>query len=275
MSTQEVEIEETGEEAAEVGQEAPKADPKLEARAKRMGWVPQEDYRGPKDNWRSAGEFIAHGEAELPILKERNRKLDDQVAKLEKKLGDLDGTIKEFAEHHSKVEQRAHARAVKELKTEQRKAVEEGDTATFDKLGQEIDDLSKEVQKPAEKKESPDDDPAFKGWTGDNSWYNDDIDLTVYADQAAPVIARKTGLTGRPFYDAVTEAVKAKFPNNFTNTRREKPSAVEGAGDMAEPKKGGEKTFNDLPPEAKAACKRFVAQGLVTKEQYLNDYEWE
>jgi len=261
-------------------QEKPKSDPKLEARARRMGWVPKEEYRGPEDNWRSAEEFIEVGENELPVLKERLRKSDSQVVDLTRKIGDLEATMKEFAEHHSKVEQRAQARAVKELKAEQRKAVEEGDTATFDKIDREIDDLSKEISggpqgKTKKKDPSPDDDPAYQAWIRDNDWYNDDIDLTVYAEQVAPVIARKTGLEGRAFYDEVAKAVKAKYPDKFTNTRRAKPSTVEGAGDIADERKSGKKTYSDLPPEAKAACDRFVKQGLVTKEQYIKDYEWE
>jgi len=30
-----------------------------------------------------------------------------------------------------------------------------------------------------------------------------------------------------------------------------------------------------LPQEAKAACDRFVKQGLLTVEEYLKEYEWE
>ncbi len=284
MSVQEVEelVEEK-----ETGEEVEKAEPEkpsqeqidLEARAKRMGWVPKEDYHGPEENWRSAEEFIAVGENIQSVLKDRLRKSDDQVVALTKEIGDLKGTMKEFAEHHSKVEKRAYERALKELKDQQRKAVEEGDTAAYDRAAREIEDLSKDAETPKvpEHKPGPEEDPAFKSWSAENSWYDNDMVLAGFADNtAAPFIARtRPDLRGRAFFDAVTEAVKERFPDKFTNTRRAKPSAVEGAGEVAEPKKTGKKTYADLPPEARAACDRFVAQGLVTKDQYVKDYEWE
>ena len=199
MSVQEAEelVEETAVEEAEVEeekQEAPEADPKLEDRAKRMGWVPKDKYRGPEDNWRSAEEFIAHGEAELPILRERNRKLDETVVGLTTKLDDLEATMKAFAEFSSKAEQRAQERALKQLRDEQRKAVEEGDTAAYDRIDKEIDTLAKDVAeapKGPEKKPRPEEDPTFKSWSGENSWYDTDMVLAGFADNtAAPFIAR-------------------------------------------------------------------------------------
>ena len=43
------------------------------ARARRMGWIPKDEYGGKPDNWRSAKDFIERGENEMPILRERLR----------------------------------------------------------------------------------------------------------------------------------------------------------------------------------------------------------
>jgi len=37
----------------------------------------------------------------------------------------------------------------------------------------------------------------------------------------------------------------------------------------------GKKSYGNLPPEAKAACDKFVKQGLMTKEAYVAEYDWE
>ena len=70
----------------------------------------------------------------------------------------------------------------------------------------------------------------------------------------------------------VTEEVRRRFPEKFGNPRREKPNRVEGGGTPSG--RSGKKGYADLPPEAKAACDRFVKQGLMTKEEYVKDFDW-
>ncbi len=50
----------------------------LETEARRQGWRPQEEYRGPAGQWRSAEDFLKRGQDILPmvrkdLLKERER----------------------------------------------------------------------------------------------------------------------------------------------------------------------------------------------------------
>ena len=66
----------------------------------------------------------------------------------------------------------------------------------------------------------------------------------------------------------------AHKPDKFKNPRRQQAAAVEGAGGSTY-RSGGVKGYADLPPEAKAACDKFVNQKLITQKQYLAEYEWE
>jgi hypothetical protein len=66
--------------------------------------------------------------------------------------------------------------------------------------------------------------------------------------------------------------VKAKFPDKFENPRR-KAAMHEGGGARGESKRG--KSYANLPADAKATCDRFVKKGLMTKEAYVDAYEWE
>ena len=72
-----------------------------EAKARRQGWRPQDEYRGPADKWVDADAFLKRSDEELPVMRERLRKQDRDLA-------DLKITVTKFAEHHAKVEKIAY-----------------------------------------------------------------------------------------------------------------------------------------------------------------------
>lgn len=246
--------------------------PEAEDRARRMGWAPQDEWRGKEEDWKNAEAFIKAGEENAGWLRERNRKLDHALAQTTAKLNQMTESFETVKEHYTKVEQRAHDRAVKELKAQQKAAVAEGDEAAFERIDGEIEDLRKEAT-PAKKREATaDEDPDFIAWHTDNDWYNEDVEMTVYANQANTVIARKR-LVGRAHYDAITAEVKKRFPDHFENPKRKQAAAVEAGGEGAQ--RGGKQGYQNLPSDAKAVCDRLVADGVLTQKQYCEDYEWE
>jgi len=285
---QETAGEKIGEGTGETGETGEKGD--AEARARRMGWVPESEWQGdpPKAGFASAEAFIERGESELPILRERNRKLDKELAETSQRIAELGTTLAEFKEHSAKVDERAVKRAKEELKAAQRKAVEDGDTDAFDTAAKGIEDLDKDAPKPEDRSvkaqaKSPDDDPVFKKWAGQNPWYGDDVVRTVFANSAAPIIAEK-GYTGTAFYAEIEREVRAEYPERFENPNRKRASNVEGGGrSTPRPKKNG-RDYGNLPAEAKAQCDKFVktmvkgANGkmepLLTREQFVEDYDW-
>lgn len=239
-----------------------------EARARSLGWVPKEEFRGDPDTWRSAEEFIKHGEETLPILREN-------IKKLHTKLDEQGRVIKNFAEHHKKTEERAYNQALKKLQEERRDAVDKGDTARFEEIDGEIKELEEtKASDPAgDKGDKKAGQPGFAEWKNDNSWYDDDIEMSMYADQVGSYFAsHNPDLPPGEIFSIVTKEVKAKFPHRFKNPRRGNPSTVE-TGSPAPGEGGGKgRSYADLPPEAKATCNDFVKQGLLTKEQYVKDY---
>lgn len=246
--------------------------PETEARAAEMGWAPKDQWKGDPDKWIDAETFIERGEKTNGILRERNDKLYGEIQELKSQ---LQSSVREFGEATRKAEERAYNKALKDLKQQKAQAVEEGDTQAFTQLEQEEESLRSEYAQTHTKPQqaaSPDEDPAFKAWHADNSWYNSDVRATAYANQIAPIIAQRHGgnLT-RAFYDEVAAEVKKEFPDRFRNTARDKPSPVEGARQTGGRSKKG-RGYSDLPPEAKSACDKFVKQKLMTKEQYVKDY---
>ena len=248
-------VEEKEEEVVEIDEK----ESEIEAEARRMGWVPEEDFRGNKDFWKSAEEYVEAGKTELPILRERYKELDKKYASLEATIKDLPGKM-------AKMEKQAFERATKELKEKQRLAVEEGDVEAFDAADKQLETLQKEVSEV----EKPEIEPITNKWITQNPWYNTDEDLAAYSQ----------GLHGRTWngkpetleanLKMVAEKTKQMFPHKFENPNREKAAAVEGNGSKVKTKKGF--TYDDLPPEAKQICDEFVRDKVLTKDKYVKEY---
>lgn len=242
-----------------------------EERARRMGWVPQEDFRGDPEKWVDAEQFVERAHTELPIMRENLKRMERKLAQQEKVLAD-------FREFASKSEERAFQRALEQIKTEQRQAVEDGDVARFDAAQKRFEALSKEIPAaPA----APIDSAVqaeFAEWHSKNEWYTRDPEMTVFADAAGDYLAKiKPHLKGTPkFLEEVEKRVRREFPDRFENAKRREPGAVHGAGDESDgaPARRG-KTYADLPADAKAMCDRFVKTiPGYTREDYVRDYNW-
>jgi hypothetical protein len=101
-----------------------------------------------------------------------------------------------------------------------------------------------------------------------------------YADSQASILAKsKGGFLDRADLDAVAEKVREEFGEAFPDAfgadpaPRQKRPAVDGGGTRRGPMGG--KSYNDLPPEAKAACDKWVKQGLIkSNEDYVKNYAW-
>jgi hypothetical protein len=240
-----------------------------------MGWTPKDEFKGDPSKWRDAAEFIERGEREMPLLRAQNKRLEREVAELKQ-------TTREFAEHLSKTEQRAYERAVASLKQQRKEALAAGDGDAFDKADEQLEQLRQEAaQKAAQRAgKSGDDngpDPVYTEWESRNPWLKD-TELQEYAEFAAQKL-RASGerATGAEFLDLVAQKVKAQFPAKFTNPRRETAQAVEGA---APARRGGGKTYADMPAEARAACDRMAKNGFggdaeaakKFRDQYVKQY---
>lgn len=258
--------------------------PDLEARARRLGWKPQEEYKGRRD-WVPAEQFIETAENELPVLRENLRKLDEKYVKdvnsLKGELGEIKQVLTDYREFASRGEQRAYERARKDLEDKRDTAVAHADTETFKQTQKELEELDKqarEVTKPKAEVEKPAvavPDPAITSWIAENDWFSRDRELHAFAkSQDAYLIEAKPGLSVAERLEMVKERTKREFPDKFGNPRREQAAAVAEPGSQPSRKKGG-KTYDDLPAEAKAACDKFVKSiPGFKKEDYVRDYDW-
>lgn len=265
----ETEAEETEAEEVEEQeeQEQQQAGPSVEALASELGWAPEDQWRGNPDEWVDAATFIRQGR---DILKKTLSRQDTELSEVKKTLG-------EFKEYHQGVEERAYKRAKADLERQRREAVAEGDVEEVDRIQSELDSLPEpsKTEEPdkGNGQANPDNDPNFIAFRSQNPWYGKDYFLTAKANEIAPVVGN-AGFQGQAFYDEIARAVRSEFPDKFRNPARARKSSVEGSSGTSR-KKGGERGYEDLPPDAKAACDRFVNQGLLTRDEYVKDYDWD
>jgi hypothetical protein len=261
---------------------APGLDPEIEAEAIREGWQPKDKFRGRESDWVDAETFMKQAHAVRPILKRNNERLTRELNEARKELNELKLTTSEFATEFAKMRENAYKRAIGDLKAQRREALKEDNLELVDDLEERIDSLKDEQAKKAGPAPAPAPKPAaepdlteFREWQKENPWYDEEKEPDLF-DAAEAVALRlrrnRKDLTGRPFMDEVVKQVRAKFPDKFENPRR-KSAPHEGGGNRGEGKRG--KTYSDLPPEAKATCDRWVKNGLMTKEAYVDAYEWE
>jgi hypothetical protein len=270
----------------QVQTEQPESGEDFESQATKQGWLPKEDWDGPEDKWVDAKTFVERGESILPILRKNYRELQKELRRLESKLGESAEANKKFGKYHQDLVDRLkkqHEVEVKTLKSEMRQAVMDGDTDKYDQLEAKMEVLQENQPSPEPTPDKtsagmPDIAQIQQQWLSDgNDWFLKDPELYMYAFNTGEFLARtQPNLTGRAQLDEVTRLTKERFPEKFGNRRRQEPGAVAGGEIYADGgSRRGKKSYDNLPADAKAACDMYVSQGILTKEQFVKDFEWE
>jgi hypothetical protein len=273
-----------------------------ETRARRMGWIPEAEWddsgmdRRPR-KFLSADEYVEKVETDLPILRERNRFLDQTVSKLETKLTEATSTIKStndrvgelgelvesLHEQNIEVGRRAYEQAKRDLESAKRRAVAEADEETYDAAERRLKEIEqyKPVEKPPKQEKKPDPQPAQDAvppeavaWVNKNQdiWNDRAMNATATAYHADNLAK---GMTMTESLEKLRDQVRTEFPHKFANERRNDPPAVSST---SPPKRGGSKeTFESIPADAKQTYERlrkfYEAKGKkYTPEQYAKSY---
>jgi hypothetical protein len=284
---------EVEEEVVEPAPEPVNEDAQFEDEARSMGWVPKGEFRGPEDKWRSAKEFVEHGQNFLPIAnsllkKERAKtsRLEGEMERLKVSFGRLE-KMSELAVKKTEERIRAEYDARKEA------AVERGDMDAYraaDKAEKvALADLDAKKEQADEKKgpELPVGvKEAVESWIDDNQWFKNDAELNAVANAIHEKLLRdKPGLSIEENLAAVRERVAEKYPEKFSLDDKPKArvSRVEGGSRTSG---GGGSAYSKLPSDAKQACngsamgwKLYLKPGedaekheLVAKERWAKVY---
>lgn len=216
----------------------------FEAEASKMGWVPQEKFRGDPQRWVDAKTFVARGEEVLPIVK----------AQLRETRAELD-EVKKAAVEWQKLNEAATERQVGEWKAKyeeairtKKEAIAEGDGDKF--TAAEATQRELEATRPQPKTEAKQVDPEFKSWLDENPWYATDRTKRLKADLIGADLLQD-GLRGRALYDAVATRMQDE-ERASTGTQR---TGAQRGGRTAAATKGG-RTYQNLKPEFREQCDR-------------------
>lgn len=241
-----------------------------EEKARRMGWKPQDEYKGDPGRWTDAETFVKVGEERIPVMKENYRRLEEGYKNLEQKVK----AQEDYQKHMAKVQ---YERAIKDLKEQKKTAVEDADTEKYEQLEKQEEQIQKEYSPKQTENKTPDIPPEVSSWMQKNTWYQNPSLAAKAAEIESKILQEEAfKVSDDPFYrpislsdrlEEVAKRVKAEFGRK--EPQRKLP-AVEGA--RGESTHKAAKTYNDLPPEAKEACNAYVKKGILSRDEYVKDY---
>lgn len=272
-------------------QQPAQLDPQVEKEARLFGWVPKEEFRGSETDWVDAEVFVKRGKEINPILRKNNELLMKKLDEKAKEIDSIKASVEEFKQFQKESFERKAAEyevQIAQLKTKKREAIAAGDGDLVVDIDDQIDSL-KEAQKEAkeESKKKPveppkteaqasvPDDPDLQSWLGRNQWFGQDQEMTDMANGLGTSVRKQfPHLTGRAFLDKLDEKIVEYFPHKALGNKA-KGSAVDSTGNVRGGTSSGKKSYDNLPPDAKQACDRFIKNGWIkSKQEYVDSYDW-
>lgn len=255
----------------------------IEKEARLLGWVPQTEFRDG-DHFVDAEAFVKRGKEINPILRKNNETLLKKLEAANLEIAEVKRVAKEFEAFQKENATRKVAdleRQLTELKEQKKAAITGGDGEAVVALDEAIDAVKQEqldAKKPKEEPKKVDApvvlDPILVSWMDENKWFTEDKKLTAIADAIGVNINKEyPNLKGKAFLDKLDEELEEVLPERLKKKSRNNP--VEGGTTNPTRTRGGSKqSYENLPDDAKAACNKFVKSGLMTKEQYVSEYDW-
>lgn len=254
----------------------------VEKEARTLGWVPKEEFRDG-DHWVDAETFVKRGKEINPILRKNNETLLKKLEQAQQEVAEVKKVAKEFEKFQKEAAERKVnelTKELQELREKKKVAVSSGDGEAVVALDEQIDAV-KEQQVEAKKipETKPETkpvvlDPLVVSWMEENTWFTSDMKYTRMADALGQSINEEyPNLRGKDFFEKLDEELEKILPSKYKKGQRTSP--VEGGSGSNRPTGSRNKqTYDNLPADAKAACDRYVKQGLMTKEAYVADYDW-
>lgn len=206
-------------------------DMSVEARARRMGWYPQDEFHGRPDDWIDAEKFIERAEREHPILRENLKRLDhraakaeltakqlnDQLASVNAKVEEMSEALDSMRELNSKAEQRGFERAMAKIKRDAAAAAADGDAVGVSEALEQAEKLFEARQKAEAPKPKDQQNPQKAAGTvraGGTQQQGQQPDPVAVAWASAP--EREWYRTSAPMYqfaNAIFEDLTERKPN--------------------------------------------------------------
>lgn len=257
------------------------------------GWRTKELYNnknrdGSERPFIDYKEFLANSRKIAPIRNERLRELADKNYTLEQEIREMKENMRALLELNKNRESRDLENTQTYLNKEIQKAKEDLDFDRYEQLLEQKQKYNNFVPKQTSNYTesvaqvppslTPQDQMALNGWQQNNGWFNENVEMRNMAiayDNSLLANPQTAHLPLNQRLEMVSAKMKTIYPDKFK--RRSSIQMVEG-NDLSG--MGGssfrQKTYNDLPADAKLACKYAeenpIPQLRMTREQYVKDY---
>lgn len=258
----------------------------VEVAAREMGWRPKEEFRGDTEKWVDAETFVSRGENFIPILRKdretlraKTAELEGQVRETNRLLAASQEAIVELKKFHDESTAKQVEKAKRDLVRQLKEAREAGNTEQEVAIQDELAEI-REAQKapttpasapaaPAAPATSAPPNEHFKAWESDNPWFKDNPRKRGLALGIAQEIRDSPAtkhLTGKAFFEKLDEELERETGSRSTS-KVDGGRPTGGAGGSGN---GSDRSYADLPAEAKAACdqqaRRLVGPGRAFKD---------
>lgn len=235
-----------------------------EEQAALQGWKPESEWTGPKEAWKSAQQFLDDGEHIVSRVRGKlEKQLEESQKQFEERLARIEKTSRAALEAQKAQADKQRDELLAQLNAQKKAAIEDNDLAKLEDVREKIADVKASVPEPDQEGLK-----AAKEFKAKHEfWQGKDWTLQNFADGAAGRLQGR-GLSPTEFFAELDRQIRDAFPEKFGKPKR-------GGLEADSPASGGsdEKTYADLPKEAKSACDDFVKRGLFkSKQAYVNEY---
>jgi hypothetical protein len=273
-------------EVTDIQAEKPAID--FESKARSMGWVPKERWRGPQESWQDAESYVKRGEQLLPFLKSQTATLESQLAaerearaRIENDLKGAQEAIDTLQSFKSEVKERIDTADESALARQLAEAREAGDTLKEIQLMRTLaarDEPKSEAKATPAPKPIPrfEETPEGRTFVQNHPWWESDPIMK----SAALGVGQKLAAEGK--LNGLTPIQRAELIASETLSWAGRaqpssaPSRVEGgrSSEAAAPGEG-EHSLADLPPDAREAMKRQAKFLVGPGRRFKTEAEWQ
>lgn len=230
----------------------------LEQRAMEQGWM-------PKDKWVESGKAAEEHRSAKEFIDRTD--LYKRIDSLNRDNKDLRKAINDLMDHNRKMDEVAYKRAMENLRSEKKQALEDGDADRVIDIDDQILDLKTAQRNAPSVPQVPELPPEFQDWVERNSWYKTDKALQSDADAAGLAYKRNNPhASASDVLDYVEKFIRKANPEKFQKQRAVPPSP--DGGDRSANKPAPAQKGISLSEEETRAMKRFVRQGVMTEDEY-------
>jgi hypothetical protein len=250
--------------------------------AKGLGWKSPKEWKGdpPKNGFKKAKDFLAHGKEVLPIVQSQNKKLERELAESKKELAEFKKEQAKTLENLQRMSKAALDRQRQQLKEQyeavKEAAVEVGDKDAYRKADkQQQEALDKFDEAVAEKKDDKEEKPKgeipkeVEAWVKANPWFDDDEDAKALAiSRHGKLLRDHPTWPMEKNLEEVRKYVAKRFPEHFEEEGKDddeeeapkrKGSRVEGGGSRMGGD-GGRSAWSKLPADAQKQADTFIKE---------------